>query len=68
MSVPLKTAGSGLEFGTPEALFPLPAIFAGPYSYDVSADRQRFLVLAQPAQAETEPLHVIVNWQAALEP
>ena len=66
-AVSVKTGASTLEFEAPRALFPLPILFAIPYSYDVSADGQRFLALAPSTKAEGEPLTVIVNWQAGLE-
>jgi Tol biopolymer transport system component len=67
MSVPVKTGAGALEFAPPHDLFPLPVVYAGAYSYDVSADGQRILAVALSAEAEREPLSVIVNWQAGLK-
>src|SRR5260370_18741763 len=66
-AVSVKTGASTLEFEAPRALFPLPILFAIPYSYDVSADGQRFLALAPSTKAEGEPLTLIVNWHAGLD-
>ena len=67
MSVPVKTGAGTLEFAPPHALFPLPVVYAAVYSYDVNADGQRILAVALSAEAEREPLSVIVNWQAGLK-
>jgi hypothetical protein len=37
------------------------------YTYDVSADGQRFLAMAPTQQARPEPLKVLLNWKAALK-
>ena len=68
MSVVVLPASRSLEFGTPSALFALPATFDSnnTYPYDVMPDGQRFLALAPAPDAEEVPMTVIVNWQADL--
>ena len=39
----------------------------GAYTYDVTADGQRFLVLYQGQQAADEPLTLVQNWAAGLK-
>jgi serine/threonine-protein kinase len=56
---------AGTEFiaGTPRLLFKGPFINIGGYSYDVSPDGQRFLVVSRPEQdLATRELQVITNW------
>ena len=49
-------------------LFPLITVRSNLRSfYSVSADGQRFLINAMPAEMWTGPLTVVLNWQAALE-
>ena len=61
--------GAGIEFGAPEALFPLPTSYRSlapiTVGYDVSSDGQKFLVPVRKAAGA--PLQVVVNWQAALK-
>jgi serine/threonine protein kinase/Tol biopolymer transport system component len=68
MSVVVRPASGSLEFGTPSALFALPATFDSnnTYPYDVMPDGQRFLALAPATNAEDPPMTVIVNWRAEL--
>jgi eukaryotic-like serine/threonine-protein kinase len=68
MSVVVRPAAGSLEFGTPSALFALPATFDAnnTYPYDVMPDGQRFLALAPTTNAEEPPMTVIVNWRADL--
>jgi hypothetical protein len=68
MSVAVRPAAGGLEFGTPVALFkvPFPAR-AGQvgvaYPYDVAADG-RILVLNPAGNADAEAVVVLSNWQS----
>jgi hypothetical protein len=39
---------------------------SAPYSYDVTADGQRFLMLVPP-QNSTVPITVVLNWSAGLK-
>jgi hypothetical protein len=66
MSVTIKASSESLDLGSPRALFSLPAVFNGSYTYDVAPDGQRFLVSAVSTRRGHEPLSVIVNWPAAL--
>ena len=68
MAVTVKP-GTGIEFGIPAALFPLPTSYRSlapaTVGYEVSADGQRFLVPVRKAAGA--PLQVVVNWQAGLK-
>jgi len=64
MSVSLKSAGAGLQVGTPVPLFSLPAFQSGG-DYDVSADG-RFLVHLMDTEQTPQSLTVILNWAQRL--
>jgi eukaryotic-like serine/threonine-protein kinase len=70
MAVSVRNVPS-FEPGTPKPLFPLHTVsgFLGFFlsSYEVSADRQRFLVNTLPGAEASPPLTVIINWTTALE-
>jgi eukaryotic-like serine/threonine-protein kinase len=63
---------TSVQAGSPRELFSLPTATGAyaAFTYDVTADGQRFLVLeaaAVGAQLTGAPLTVIVNWQAGLK-
>jgi Tol biopolymer transport system component len=62
--------GPSFEAGAATALFPfrrrVPISSYDLFSYDVSADGQRFLVSAESGEAASVPLTAIVNWTAGL--
>lgn len=64
------TNGSGLSFDKPMALFDLPWAHSPGLvpPIDVSADRQRFIIVAPRGGARTAWLTVAVNWMADLKP
>jgi hypothetical protein len=64
VSVEMNRTGDRLDLAAPKVLFALPAHYVSGYSYDVSADGQRFLVLAPYRRQAREPLTVVVNWPA----
>jgi Tol biopolymer transport system component len=67
MAAPVHVSGTSLAFGSPAELFRIPNDYGARfYPYDVSADGQRFLVLAQD-NADKPPLTVLINWQAGLK-
>jgi serine/threonine protein kinase len=69
MSVPVKS-GAGFEAGTPQPLFELDPVFPsllGRYSYEPTADGQRFLVLEIVGGSAAPPINVEINWQSGLE-
>ncbi|HTS36165.1 MAG TPA: protein kinase [Candidatus Solibacter sp.] len=70
MAVPVKSTTT-LELGTPVPLFvtsPQPPISALTFfSYDVSADGQKFLINTKSPTQNTAPLSIILNWPADLE-
>jgi len=69
MAVPVTTGGN-FDASTPVALFqtsprqPIPRYDL--FAYDVTRDGQRFLILTQLKQAETEPMSIVLNWTAKL--
>ena len=70
MAAEVKT-GTGFEAGTPVALFqthprqPLSAMDF--FSYDVTADGQKFLVNTKVDTSSSAPLSVILNWSAEMD-
>ena len=64
------TSGTKFDAGTPVALFqatPRQQISSrDQFVYDVSRDGQRFLILTQLKNAETQPMSVVLNWPAKL--
>ena len=54
--------GEGLEFGAPQILMML----ADPESFDVSADGQHILSLAQDASAAAQSPTIVLNWAEGL--
>jgi serine/threonine protein kinase/Tol biopolymer transport system component len=70
MSVSVN-AGANFDGGTPAALFQTHAreFFATSeqVSYDVTRDGQRFLINTRVKEAGTQPMSVILNWDAALQ-
>jgi hypothetical protein len=65
MSVNLMPGPGSLRPSAPHALFPLLVIDTDVSPYDVTPDRQRFLVL-EAAEHAAQPLTVITNWPALL--
>ena len=68
MSVPVKTSGAGIEFGTPHALFKT-RLFGQQailHEFDVTPDGQRFIVGTLIGEPKAPPPTVILNWPAEL--
>jgi Tol biopolymer transport system component len=69
MAVPVTT-GANFDAGPPVVLFQatprLPVSVNDQFSYDVSRDGQRFLILTQVKQGETTPMTVVLNWAAMM--
>ncbi len=66
----VKTAGSGLEFGTPKALFKTKMLALGgatAHEFDVSPDGQRFLIGTLVGDSKPPPPTVIMNWPALVK-
>ena len=63
--------GAGFEAGSPSALFqthPRQPISAMDFfSYDVTADGQKFLVNTRVETSNVAPLSVILNWSSEVE-
>jgi eukaryotic-like serine/threonine-protein kinase len=70
MAVPVKTSGS-FEAGSPIALFQThrrQAVSAQDvFSYDVSADGQRFLIDAKVDEGDAPPLSILLNWASDMQ-
>ena len=62
-SVPVKWQGNDYELGSPASLFAVQAIYqpAGVWTYDVTADGQRFAIV-EDADDSGVPMHVSINW------
>jgi Tol biopolymer transport system component len=63
--VAVSARGDGLVFGDPEPLFQHKAGRGN--SWDVTADGQRFLVVAPEQDQEPQPITVVVNWPQTIE-
>ena len=69
MTVDVTPAAGGLSFSIPHELFRAPVRLGVPYyDYQVTADGQRFFILAPAAGGTPEPLNVLINRYAALRP
>jgi eukaryotic-like serine/threonine-protein kinase len=70
MAAPVTT-GANFDVGTPAALFQAtprqPVSNNDQFVYDVSRDGQRFLINTQVKPAQTQPMSVILNWDAELK-
>jgi hypothetical protein len=64
-------SGAGFDVGSPVALFlthPRQPISAMDFfSYDVTADGQKFLVNTKVDTSNSAPLSVILNWSSEME-
>ena len=69
MAVDVNTSAATFQAGIPKPLFQtqLATTYQGRNMYVVSPDGQRFLVLAPAADEKSEPITVVVNWQALLK-
>ncbi len=70
MAAPVTT-GVNFDAGPPVVLFQAtprqPVSTNDQFVYDVRRDGQRFLILTQLKQAESEPMSIILNWPAKLK-
>jgi serine/threonine protein kinase len=75
MGAVVNAEGSSIEVGAVRPLFQTRAansagsqglIGGGAYTYDVSADGQRFLINTAIAPGQTAPITIVVNWTAGL--
>jgi eukaryotic-like serine/threonine-protein kinase len=69
-AVPAKM-GASFEAASPVALFQThrrqPVSVQDVFSYDVSADGQRFLIITKMDEANAAPLSVLLNWTSEME-
>ncbi len=65
------TPGASFKTGSPVALFQThrrqPVSSQDVFSYDVSADGQRFLIATKMDEANAAPLSVLLNWASEME-
>jgi serine/threonine protein kinase len=65
------TAGASFEAGSPAALFQThrrqPISAQDVFSYDVSSDGQRFLIITKVDEANAAPLSIHLNWASDME-
>ncbi len=65
------TAATTFEAGSPAALFQThrrqPVSTTDVFSYDVSADGQKFLIATRVDEANAAPLSVLLNWASEIE-
>lgn len=65
------TTGISFKPGSPVALFQThrrqPVSLPDAFSYDVSGDGQRFLILTKMDEAKAAPLSVFLNWASEME-
>ncbi len=65
------TAGASFEAGPPVALFQThrrqPVSSQDVFSYDVSADGQRFLIITKSEESNAAPLSILLNWASEME-
>ena len=65
------TTGASFKAGSPVALFQThrrqPVSAPDVFSYDVSGDGQRFLIIKKMDEANAAPLSVILNWDSEME-
>ncbi len=70
MAVAVKT-GASFEAGSPVALFQTrrrqPVSAQDLFSYDVSGDGQRFLIVSKMDEAHAAPLSILLNWSSEME-
>lgn len=70
MAVPVKT-GVSFEAGSPVTLFQTrmrqPISAQDFFSYDVTADGQKFLINTKVDEPNAAPLSIILNWASELE-
>ena len=69
MAVEVRSGKSGLEVGIPKPLFEarLATTSGGRNRFDVTADRQRFLMFVPVEETAGSPMTVVVNWTAELK-
>jgi len=66
MAVAVNGKGASFETGAVKPLFEFRGVRAR-FSYDVSADGQRFLISTGLDQSESAPITVVLNWAAGLK-
>jgi len=65
-AVRIETASGTISVGTPAPLFPV-VEFTG-WTYDVTADGQRFLVREPMAEGDASPITLLTDWTALVRP
>jgi len=65
--VDVSQKGASLQLGAPHALFKATTVSGPSGPYTVSADGEKFVMNTVLPQSITEPLTLIINWQADLK-
>jgi Tol biopolymer transport system component len=67
MAVEIKTAGTDLQAGVPQALFPVRIRVGNPRNkYTPSPDGQRFMIAAPLGRDAMSPTTIVLNWPAGM--
>jgi eukaryotic-like serine/threonine-protein kinase len=65
------TTGASFKAGSPAVLFQTyrrqPVSFLDVFSYDVSGDGQKFLIITKVDEANAAPLSITLNWASGME-
>jgi Tol biopolymer transport system component len=67
MAAEVKTVSTSMEIGKVSELFDARPFRSGGWTYDPSADGQRFVYLYEPGQSGERALTLVVNWDAELK-
>jgi len=68
MSAEIRSKETGPEIGAVRPLLQMRSVQTPGAGYDASADGKRFLILTESEQASSEPITLVVNWDAGLHP
>ena len=67
MAADIQEKGNSIEIGGPHALFQTNAPPLASWSFDVTADGQKFVVMNQVNVSSSTPITLAVNWPALLK-
>ena len=66
MRVPVSASGNSFQPGTPSVMFRTNATSSNGFSWQISPDGQKFLIVGLDAQ-DSQPVVLVVNWPADLK-
>ncbi|HEV2491117.1 MAG TPA: protein kinase, partial [Candidatus Acidoferrales bacterium] len=67
VSAEIFESGSGITVGNVRPLFQASPASNPGWSFDVSADGKKFVIVTEGAEKSAEPLRLVTNWQALLK-